>query len=1352
LTATTVSRTIRWYDDGSSLTGPVSITPISTDKFQIVAIRRNPAANRFEMWVDGVLESSTPDNGQPLTPQPINIGSHGSNAPGGFSGEIAEVLIYKDALSDNDFSAAGSYLGAAYGITSNFPGFIAKTTLAASAPVSYFRDTFTFNGNPASSTLQLDYTVADGAVFYLNGQELTRTNLPAGAVGQGTTALNDIPSPVATGYQAIPSSALVNGTNVLSVAVFGSAANHASYFNARLKSLETPPDPNVPPDLVLNESAATGATDYFVEIRNSGAGDISTAGYHLKTLGTTPHDFALPASTLATGGLLVVTEAQLGGRPSDGDKLVLARADGTLADVEPASSVVRGRSSLYPDRWIYPSSATPGADNAFSLQQDIVINEICYNLPTVTSGSADKQWLELTNKGTTTVDLSGWSFDSAITYVFPAGTTIAPGAFLVVSKSPSTLLADHPGIAAVGPYSGSLSGKGERISIIDAAGNPVNEVSYLDGGRWPEAADGQGSTLELKDVRANSRLPESWAASNEIARRSWQSYTYTTVASPSAVGPDGQWNDFCLGLLNDGEVLLDDIKVVDTSSGSSGSIISGGDFESGATNWRFLGNHSHATLIADPFNPTNTVLDLKATGATEHMHNHVETTLTSGSITNGHTYQISFRACWISGSNQVNTRLYFNRVPHTTLLPRRDDPGTPGAPNSTALPNAGPSFLSFQHSPAVPAAGQTVTVTAKVEDPDGIGSLTLFSSVAGNAYSSFPMTAGADGKTYTGSLPGQSAGTIVRFYVAATDAATGPLPAATSYFPAEGPAGHALYEVEDGQAATGGLHNVRIIMAPADKALLYQTNNLMSNDRIGCTTVYDESEVYYNTGVRLKSSERGREDPARVGFDIAFNADQLFRGAHGTIAMDRSEGSITGCQEICYNQMMYAGGLLSGEFNDLIKVIAPDQANSSAAILQMARFGSVFLDSAIPNGTAGTVYEYELIYYPTTADAHGYKLPQPDNVIGVPVTNLGNDKESYRLDYIAKNNEDVDDYSRIIAMAKCFDLSGAAYDAQIDQAVDTQEYLTALAYDCAIGAGDNYFSNSQHNIQFYASPGGKIMAFPHDNDLGYQSDRSIYECSDLQKMIVNPARKRFYLGQLYYVCTKVYNRSYMARWTTEFGSLLPGQDFAGHLNYIDTRSNYILNAVNTEVAPLPFAITTNGGASFTTATSPVTLQGNGWINVSNIRLAGSTVPLTVTWTSINTWQLSLPVSAGSNAITLEAVDPSGAVVGTASITISYTGSIQLPTASNLVISEIYYNPPGSDETTEFIELMNIGAAPLDLSGVAFTAGLTFTFPAGVTLAPGARTLVVKDKTSFTTKYGSGLPVAGVYPNNLSNSG
>lgn len=57
-------------------------------------------------------------------------------------------------------------------------------------------------------------------------------------------------------------------------------------------------------------------------------------------------------------------------------------------------------------------------------------------------------------------------------------------------------------------------------------------------------------------------------------------------------------------------------------------------------------------------------------------------------------------------------------------------------------------------------------------------------------------------------------------------------------------------------------------------------------------------------------------------------------------------------------------------------------------------------------------------------------------------------------------------------------------------------------------------------------------------------------------------------------------------------------------------------------------------------------------------------------------------------------------------------------ATNLVISEIYYNEPGQEETGEFIELTNISANPIDLSNLTFTEGLTYTFPLDTILAPG----------------------------------
>ncbi|MEJ6560989.1 MAG: lamin tail domain-containing protein [Akkermansiaceae bacterium] len=62
--------------------------------------------------------------------------------------------------------------------------------------------------------------------------------------------------------------------------------------------------------------------------------------------------------------------------------------------------------------------------------------------------------------------------------------------------------------------------------------------------------------------------------------------------------------------------------------------------------------------------------------------------------------------------------------------------------------------------------------------------------------------------------------------------------------------------------------------------------------------------------------------------------------------------------------------------------------------------------------------------------------------------------------------------------------------------------------------------------------------------------------------------------------------------------------------------------------------------------------------------------------------------------------------------------------ANLMVSEIMYHPAGLDEDAEFIELMNISSTEtIDLTGVHFTSGVSYQFPDGAFLSPGARTVV-----------------------------
>ncbi|MBI1839753.1 MAG: lamin tail domain-containing protein, partial [Verrucomicrobia bacterium] len=89
--------------------------------------------------------------------------------------------------------------------------------------------------------------------------------------------------------------------------------------------------------------------------------------------------------------------------------------------------------------------------------------------------------------------------------------------------------------------------------------------------------------------------------------------------------------------------------------------------------------------------------------------------------------------------------------------------------------------------------------------------------------------------------------------------------------------------------------------------------------------------------------------------------------------------------------------------------------------------------------------------------------------------------------------------------------------------------------------------------------------------------------------------------------------------------------------------------------------------------------------------------------------------------------------------------------SPLRITEIHYNPEGGN-AFEFIELLNTSDAPLDVSGVSFD-GVVFMFDANTVMPGGARWVIGSDSdpNAFALRY-PGVPVAGRFAGNLSNSG
>ncbi|UCD49231.1 MAG: lamin tail domain-containing protein [Phycisphaerales bacterium] len=96
----------------------------------------------------------------------------------------------------------------------------------------------------------------------------------------------------------------------------------------------------------------------------------------------------------------------------------------------------------------------------------------------------------------------------------------------------------------------------------------------------------------------------------------------------------------------------------------------------------------------------------------------------------------------------------------------------------------------------------------------------------------------------------------------------------------------------------------------------------------------------------------------------------------------------------------------------------------------------------------------------------------------------------------------------------------------------------------------------------------------------------------------------------------------------------------------------------------------------------------------------------------------------------------------------YLDELQL--LDGLRITELMYHAQEGD-SLDYVELTNIGDVALDLTGLRFTKGIEFVFPA-LELAPGQRTVVVADVAAFPSRYGSDVALAGAYSGRLNDGG
>jgi len=184
--------------------------------------------------------------------------------------------------------------------------------------------------------------------------------------------------------------------------------------------------------------------------------------------------------------------------------------------------------------------------------------------------------------------------------------------------------------------------------------------------------------------------------------------------------------------------------------------------------------------------------------------------------------------------------------------------GTPGLPNSRRVPNGGPAIAEVSHAPVLPAAGQSVLVTCRLDDPDGIGGAVLnyrldpspsFTPLAMSDDGLGADRAAGDG-VYSAAIPSQPAGTVAAFHILAADAAA---PAVTNRFPLQPPPAQECL-VRFGETVTAGAFGNYKLWLTASNLAYWTARDPFDDAFIDATFVSKDHRAIYNAGIRYAAT------------------------------------------------------------------------------------------------------------------------------------------------------------------------------------------------------------------------------------------------------------------------------------------------------------------------------------------------------------------------------------------------------------------------------------------------------------------------------------------------------------------
>jgi len=415
--------------------------------------------------------------------------------------------------------------------------------------------------------------------------------------------------------------------------------------------------------------------------------------------------------------------------------------------------------------------------------------------------------------------------------------------------------------------------------------------------------------------------------------------------------------------------------------------------------------------------------------------------------------------------------------------------GTPGRENSRHEASPAPVVFDVRHSPATPRSGEPVIVRCRVtraEQAIELVDVRWSLDVAAAPWRAVPLCddgvlpdgVALDGE-FTGTIPPQPDGAIVRWQIAARDAAgfetlVPAAPDSPPYESFEGP--YFLHEIDDTNAPPIGAPVVRIVMSRNDRAQL--RNRPVQSDVLLPATLVVDGVVRHRVGVRYRG-ESSRQEIQR-SFRVDLPPEAPLRGTR-RLDLNGSNGGVFNSQNV--NELLSM---------DLFRRLGDPYALEEPATLHFRELVFRDFDARFVIKEA---YDGDFLAR-TFDDADSgnlYRARSPEGS-GAPSGDLayrGDDPAAYRALYEKRSNEELDDWSDIVELTRTLD-PGATPDevfrAEFERLADVRQWARFFAaFACVTNADGGIWNQNGEDYWLYRVPrdattanAGKWLLMPWD--------------------------------------------------------------------------------------------------------------------------------------------------------------------------------------------------------------------------------------------------------------------------------